>query len=165
MSGLQISGLSKRQQISYLLIVLLLLLATIAWRLFGTVVVDGESMNPTLKSGESLMVMRKYKWFPSLGVGDIIVLKPGNARTDGNAVIKRIVFIQNKTGTATWPASIKTKFGTFAATELFPVDNQNCDLNRPNGIYVMGDNLDQSEDSRDYGPVTASDVYGKVLGR
>ena len=76
-----------------------------------------------------------------------------------------IVFIQNKTGTPTWPASIRTKFGTFAATELFPADNENCDLNRPNGIYVMGDNLDHSEDSRDYGPVTASDVYGKVLGR
>jgi type IV secretory pathway protease TraF len=43
--------------------------------------------------------------------------------------------------------------------------NEDCDLNRPNGIYVMGDNINHSEDSRDYGPVTASDVYGKVLGR
>lgn len=165
MSGLQISGLSKRQQISYLLIVLLLLFATIAWRLFGTVVVDGESMNPTLKNGESLMVMRKYKWFPSLAVGDIIVLKPGNARTDGHAVIKRIIFMQNKTGTAAWPTSLPTKFGTFASGELFPAGNEDCDLNRPNGIYVMGDNINHSEDSRDYGPVTASDVYGKVLAR
>ena len=165
MAGLQISGLSKRQQISYLLTVLLLLIGTVAWRLFGTIVVDGESMNPTLKSGESLMVMRKYKWFPSLAVGDIIVLKPGNARTDGHAVIKRIIFMQNKTGTAAWPTSIQTKFGTFPSEELFPAGNEDCDLNRPNGIYVMGDNIDHSEDSRDYGPVTASDVYGKVLGR
>ena len=165
MSGLQISGLSKRQQTSYLLIVMLLLFGTIAWRLFGAVVVDGESMNPTLHNGQSLMVMRKYKWFPSLSVGDIIVLKPGNARTDGHAVIKRIVFMQNKSGSAPWPTSIQTKFGTFASEELFPTGNEDCDLNRPNGIYVMGDNINHSEDSRDYGPVTASDVYGKVLGR
>jgi hypothetical protein len=164
-SGLQISGLSKRQQTSYLLIVMLLLFGTIAWRLFGAVVVDGESMNPTLQNGQSLMVMRKYKWFPSLSVGDIIVLKPGNARTDGHAVIKRIVFMQNKSGSAPWPTSIQTKFGTFASEELFPTGNEDCDLNRPNGIYIMGDNIDHSEDSRDYGPVTASDVYGKVLGR
>ncbi len=165
MPKVQVTGLTKRQQLSYLLIVCLLLCGTIAWRLFGTVVVDGESMMPTLRSGESLTVMRKYKWFPDLAVGDIVVLKPDDARSDGNAVIKRIVFIQNKTGTAAWPDTIKTKFGTFSASDLFPPDNPDCVLNRPNGIYVMGDNLDHSEDSRDYGPVTVSDVYGKVLGR
>lgn len=160
----QASGLTKRQQLSYLFIVFLLLCGTIAWRLFGTVVVDGDSMMPTLRSGESLTVMRKYKWFPDLAVGDIIVLKPDDARSDGNAVIKRIVFIQNKTGTASWPDTLMTKFGRFAAADLFPPGNPDCDLNRPNGIYVMGDNVDHSEDSRDYGPVTVSDVYGKVLG-
>ncbi len=165
MLKVQISGLTKSQQISYLFIVILLLAGTIAWRLFGTVVVDGESMMPTLRSGESLTVMRKFKWFPVLRVGDIVVLKPDDARSDGNAVIKRIVFIQNKNGTAVWPDTLKTKFGTFASTDLFPPDNPNCVLNRPNGIYVMGDNLEHSEDSRDYGAVTVSDVYGKVLGR
>ena len=159
------SGLTRRQQFSYLFFVLLLLCGTIAWRLFGTVIVDGESMMPTLRSGESLMVMRKYKWFPVLNVGDIVVLKPDEARSEGNAVIKRIVFIQNETGTARWPDKIATKFGVFASTDLFPSSNPECRLDRPNGIYVLGDNLEQSEDSRDYGPVTASDVYGKVLGR
>jgi hypothetical protein len=109
--------------------------------------------------------MRKYKWFPVLNVGDIVVLKPDEARSEGNAVIKRIVFIQNAAGTARWPDKIATKFGTFAATDLFAPNNPECRLDRPNGIYVLGDNLEQSEDSRDYGPVTASDVYGKVLGR
>lgn len=165
MPKVQFSGLTKRQQLSYLFIVVLLLCGTIAWRLFGTVVVDGESMMPTLRSGESLTVMRKYKWFPDLAVGDIVVLKPDDSRSDGNAVIKRIVFMQNKTGTAVWPETIKTKFGIYASSDLFPPDNPSCDLNRPSGIYVMGDNLEHSEDSRDYGPVTVSDVYGKVLGR
>lgn len=165
MPKLSVSGLSKRQQVSYLAIVILLLLGTVAWRLFGTVVVDGESMMPTLRSGESLIVMHKYKWFPSLNVGDIVVLKPDESRSEGNAVIKRIVFMQNETGTATWPETITTKFGTFATADLFPANDPNCNLNRPKGIYVMGDNLEHSEDSRDYGPVTASDVYGKVLGR
>lgn len=165
MPKVQLSGLSKRQQITYLVTVLLLLCGTVAWRLFGTVIVDGESMMPTLRSGESLFVMHKYKWFPTLSVGDIVVLKPDEARSEGNAVIKRIVFLQNKSGTALWPETIRTKFGTFASSDLFPPNNPDCGLNRPNGIYVLGDNVEHSEDSRDYGPVTASDVYGKVLGR
>ena len=163
MSNAKPPGLTKGRQIFYLIVTFILLIATIAWRLVGTVVVEGVSMSPTLKDGQKLTLLHSYKMFPAINVGDIIVIKPSQDRTDGHAVIKRVVFIQNEDGSRPWPPVLVLPSGTQATGVLFPPQSLDCPINKPRGIYVLGDNLLQSQDSREYGPILPSDIYGKVM--
>ncbi len=142
----------------------LLVLALLAVWNFERAVVTGISMYPTFHDGENLLV---WKQVPrsSLKIGDVIVVR----HPDGSEIIKRIVFIQNDTGTAVHPATVWTPRGRFSFDRFFSgyfleVKHGALPPSPPeNTIYVMGDNFDHSEDSRMFGPVSPAQVIGKVL--
>ncbi len=140
------------------------LVAVLAYFNLKRVVVSGISMQPTFKSGQSVLVWTSVPR-DSLKIGDVIVLDA----QDGHDLIKRIVFIQNNEGTAPLPETVWTPGGPQPFRDLFtsyydttmrqgavpPANDQR--------LLVMGDNYEQSEDSRDFGPIAPSQIIGKVI--
>lgn len=145
-------------------LILLPILATVAlvFFSFGRAAVVGQSMFPTLKSGQRLILLKAWRLFSPLKVGDIVVIGPreGKAARD-QEVVKRIIFIQDATGALPWPERITTPTGTYSPALLFR--DSSVKLNVPKGIYVLGDNINNSTDSRDFGAVYESEILGKVI--
>jgi signal peptidase I len=129
--------------------------------------VQGVSMESTLHNGERYLVNRLTLIFRAPRRGDLVVIRD---RLDDNLSVKRIaasagerihlhdgrVFLDDRMldepylnpGTRTWPVV----FG--AAPIVIPKDH----------YFVMGDNRNNSEDSRTYGALHRSQILG-VLSR
>jgi signal peptidase I len=129
----------------------------------GRVVVQGISMEPTLKSGDSLFFLKSYETFSPLKAGDIVVLQKIVGKLQGEDLIKRVVFIQNAKGNAPWPQALTVAGQEIPTETLFPTQSKWRTQNYPYAIFVVGDNLQRSIDSREIGPMYALDVLGKVI--
>lgn len=127
-------------------------------------VVDGPSMQPTLQSGERLIVNKFIYRFGEPARGDVVVFKyPSDPSRD---FIKRVIAIPGDT--------IEIKDGrVFVNGQLL---NEQYILERTRGsyplstvpegrIFAMGDNRNNSEDSRfkDVGFVPYELVKGKAM--
>ena len=143
---------------------LLLVVALVAFFNVKRVVVNGVSMQPTFKNDQSVLVWTSVPR-TSLREGDIIVFHS----PDGDEFIKRIVFIQNRLGSAQPPEQVWTTDGDQPfpfVFEYFYRNGKHAPLDRPTGdrrIWVLGDNYNHSEDSRDFGPIAPQSVLGKVI--
>ena len=85
---------------------------------------EGQSMNPTLRDGEVVLVDREAE----VEVGDIVVAR--DPVEQNGEVVKRVARI-----------------------------------NERGHYFLVGDNLDDSIDSRHYGAVTSEYIKGKVVAR
>lgn len=133
--------------------------------------VQGNSMVPTFRSGDYLITEKLSYRFNNPKKGDIIVLK--NPRDESQDFIKRIigvpgdtiriaenvVYLNNEPLKEDYlPPGTITRPGAFL-TENFTVkvaDNQ---------YFVFGDNREHSSDSRDWGPLTKTEIVGKAFYR
>lgn len=88
------------------------------------IAIEGDSMHPTLKSGDRVLVAKNS----TIGVGDIVVTH--HPFKTSVKIVKRV-------------SSIET-------------DGK---------ISVIGDNPNESSDSRGFGSINRSDVIGKVVAR
>ncbi|HNY28517.1 MAG TPA: signal peptidase I [Candidatus Sumerlaeota bacterium] len=124
--------------------------------------VNSESMYPTINTGDCLLVDTRQPFAPK--VGDIVAVK--NPEDPVSWLCKRIVAVPNDQ-----VRFIKCRFyrnGRLQSTTVFlPGDkmdefgNLNLQLDYDE-YFVMGDNQADSHDSRDFGPVHASDLIGRV---
>lgn len=116
---------------------------------FHTVIVDGQSMMPTLNPNEKVVVSKAYWLVGPIHDKDIVVIKDPTA--DGY-IIKRVFRMAGeRVPVDKWPDSQKLEDGEYTV---------------PDGdIFVLGDNIRESEDSRKFGPVSLSTVIGKVVVR
>jgi signal peptidase I len=146
--------------------VLAMLLTTVVFAYFNVerVIVRGVSMQPTFLNGQNVFVWTRVPK-SSLKVGDVIVLHSD----DNSDLIKRIVFIQNASGTEHPPDTVWTPLGPQKFSDLFADYNYQVSrgqLPKPDmhhTIYVMGDNFRRSEDSRVFGPIDPRKIIGKVF--
>lgn len=151
--------------------------------------VDGVSMQPTLQSGELILVDKiSYRFnngYPSRG--DIIVFHaPKSTGQEGKDFIKRViglpgdkitiktvdktihVFVDGKmlsepyiNGPMT-DGSLPTAGCTISTVPT--AKTQSCSTTvPPNDIFVMGDNRNDSYDSRAWGPLNHSAIIGRAL--
>ncbi len=135
-------------------------------------VVDGDSMRPTLASGEQVLAVRpRYGW-NQLRRGDIVVLRypAGNSRN----YIKRIIGLPNEDlrlegglvyldGVLLEERYIDVPVSReFAATR--PDQNREW-WTDPGEYFVLGDNRQDSQDSRRFGPVDRKLILGRVWFR
>lgn len=142
---------------SYLIVAVVLLAAAAAvgwlrWRL-RIVIVFGDSMRPTLADGDRLLVRRTR--LSRVRTGDIVVIQhpwrleaivaPG---TGSRWLIKRAIATPGDPVPASVAATLSVQPGS-------PV--------RDGALIAVGDNQDASFDSREFGYVTASDLYGVVM--
>jgi signal peptidase I len=115
--------------------------------------VDGDSMLPSYKNNDIVFVNTTDK---NIAVGDVIVFKYGEFR-----LIKRVAAIYGDKISVTDDTFYKNGIYIGKATDKKPVDTEYT-LGE-NEFFVIGDNIDNSRDSRSFGCVDKNNVIGKVL--
>jgi len=152
--------MSTVQKIVRIVLLVVLFAVIVGFYSVKRVIVHGISMEPSFHSGQTVFVWSSVP-IASLKVGDVIVLDSN----DGDDLIKRIVFIQNQQHTEHPPLLVWTPDGHKSFADLF--DNYVAlDSTKPGEdrrIWVMGDNYEHSEDSRDFGPIAPKQILGKVI--
>ena len=152
------------RRIEWIFLSFFLVVALGVWVNIQRVVVHGRSMEPTLHDGDALVA---WKTAPrgKLRAGDVIVFRDA----DGSELIKRIVYIQNAQGKAMPPDYVQIPGSVRPWKKLFHDYNADVKAGRTlkpgpdNTIWVMGDNTDNSEDSRVFGPIRPDQIIGEVF--
>jgi signal peptidase I len=135
-----------RQQIRLLILLTIFGIMALMFVInFQMAVVRGKSMEPTFHENDRLLITRAYWLFGDIQKGDVVVFQK-----EGDLLIKRVIALQGET----------------IPPEYAPVRPVLLTEDRrvpPGYVYVVGDNLAQSEDSRYFGPLSMNWVIGKVV--
>jgi signal peptidase I len=134
--------------------------------------VEGTSMLPRLHDGERIFVNKliyydEFRWAPKVDRGDIVVFWfPDDP---SKSYIKRVIGLPGET-VEVREGQVRINGSLLAETYLDPKSNlsprsQAPVYVKPNYYFVMGDNRDNSSDSRSWGLVPKKYIYGKALLR
>lgn len=127
---------------------------------YKLVVVVGPSMEPTYKSGQLLISKKSSKY----SVGDVAVIK-----TEEGLIIKRIIFVEGQiyyNRLNNQKKEIELIYGPVLYDQLmrehkeYPIYSIKIPKNQ---YYVLGDNWNNSEDSRTFGTITKDQILYKVI--
>lgn len=125
----------------------------------GRATVKGDSMEPTLKNGQTVLLQKTNK---NIKQYDIVFAHSKELETD---IVKRVIAVEGDkvelrgtdiyvNGKATKTSFCKANTNAVYAKEIVV----------PKGyVYVVGDNRDNSTDSRKLGSIKLDDVFGKAL--
>lgn len=113
---------------------------------FKTVVVTGNSMEPTYTDKERLLVSKAYWLVGAIRQKDVIVFR----NPTGEEVIKRVYGLPGDT------------IDFFNTPEEWNISSGDYVV-PPGKYYVIGDNREISEDSRKIGPIERGQILGKVI--
>lgn len=127
----------------------------------------GDSMNPVLKNGDTVLVNRIIYDASSPKRGDVIVFKP-NGNENMHSYIKRIIglpgeTVQIKDGIIYIDGEIlEEEYETSAIVDAGLAEEEI--VLEGDEFFVLGDNRESSEDSRmpDVGNVKRSEIEGKA---
>lgn len=170
----------RRSSVWFYGILIVIVIAALCFRMywtntFGGVYVDGESMSPTLHTGDELLM----KYGSDAERGDVIVVDVRKYHIAGTQfLIKRLIAVE---GDAVYCENSRI-YIRYAGTEEFVLyddphgnyaGNLHCDFELyevgENEIFFLGDNRTNSKDSRYReglshldGLYTADDIYGVV---
>ena len=125
--------------------------------------VDGHSMEPTLHDGQYLMVNKLAYRFGDPQRGDIVVFR--SPQDDGKALIKRVI---GAPGDAVEIVDGNVLINGVALVEPYLAESAPRSGNwgpwqLAVGEYLaLGDNRNNSNDSRSFGPVSGSTIIGRA---
>lgn len=119
---------------------------------FKVIKVSGDSMNPTLSDGQ-IVILKKH--CDSYKMNDIVVF---SCRDE--LCVKRIIGLPSEnvylTNGEVYVNDVLIKPYYYGGeSTLYELDQDD--------YFVVGDNFNNSVDSRDYGPINSSDIIGKVI--
>jgi signal peptidase I len=154
------------------LIFALMIAALVVVFVVQPVKVEGTSMLPRLHDGERIFVNKliyydDYRWAPKVDRGDIVVFWfPDDP---SKSYIKRVIGLPGET-VEVREGVVRVNGRELEESYLDPHlnlshRNQSAIYVRPNYYFVMGDNRDNSSDSRIWGLVPKKYIYGKALFR
>ncbi|MDX2064480.1 MAG: signal peptidase I [Fimbriimonadaceae bacterium] len=121
---------------------------------YRTVVVAGDSMAPTFQDGQWVLMDKRDR--DQVSRGDVVVLK-----ANGERFIKRVAYVEGEQYFQWWDGRelIDMPYGMPARKRTHNIRVRTV----PEGyVYVLGDNVAHSEDSRDFGPVPVASIVGVV---
>jgi signal peptidase I len=127
-------------------------------------VVQGESMEPTLQNGEHLLVNKLIYDFQSPKPGQIVVFQP--PLPTSRDFIKRVIAVAGQT--VAMSDGIVTIDGVPQPESFLPPSYRGAANFPPTlvpkgDIFVLGDNRNNSEDSRYFGPVPIKNIRGQAI--
>jgi len=135
--------------------------------LFQKVVVDGDSMKPTLRNDQAFMLNRVELLFRKPQWGDIVVIRDPE---DGGLSVKRVVAVENQSvelaGGKVFVNGLKLPEayllpGTLTFSyRVYDHERFQCGEGQ---YFLLGDNRGESADSRVYGPVPRQNILGVVV--
>ncbi|GMU78570.1 MAG: putative signal peptidase I [Acidimicrobiia bacterium] len=138
--------------------------------LFQAFYIPSESMVPTLKVGDRVLVNKLSYDLHDVNRGDIVVFKaPPEARSDGiEDLVKRVIGLPGDTVEAREDGHVYVNGRRLR--EPYLVDGMRTTNLEPTKVpaghmFVMGDNRVASKDSRVFGPVKESAIVGRVFVR
>ena len=133
------------------------------------VVVSGPSMKNTLYDGDWLVVLNNM-FYREPKAGDIVVASK-DAFENGNPIIKRVIATEGQVVDIDFPAGIVYVDGV-ALDEPYTLTPTNLSEGVPfpvvvseGSLFVMGDNRNESKDSRSYeiGLVDKREILGRAI--
>ncbi len=129
-------------------------------------VVDGESMHPTFKNLDYLIIDEFIYHFRAPARGDVIVFR--YPRDPSIFYIKRVIGLPNETVSIhRGVVSITTAKGEHLSLTEPHIVNEDATYTKSVSLhsgeyFVMGDNRPNSSDSRVWGPLPAKNVIGRA---
>lgn len=123
--------------------------------------VDGSSMQPTLQSGEFVIVNKLSYMLGKPRIGDVIVFHP--PRNPDQEYIKRVIGLPGDQ-VSVQEGAVYVNGRALAEDYIAAPPNYEKDLVVPEGeLFVLGDNRNNSSDSHEWGTVPVEYVVGKAL--
>ena len=154
------------------LVFALMLAALVVVFIVQPVKVEGTSMLPRLHDGERIFVNKliyydEYRWAPKIERGDIVVFWFPN--DPSKSYIKRVIGLPGET-VEVREGTVLINGAILEEKYLDPKENNSTAILaavqvKLNYYFVMGDNRDNSSDSRIWGLVPKKYIYGKALFR
>lgn len=123
--------------------------------------VDGFSMRPTLEDGEFVLVNKMSYRFGAVQRGDIIVFHfPLNPKEE---LIKRVIGLPgDRVSVQNHQVYINGQMLNEPYIAQAPIYSGEWTV-LDGQLFVMGDNRNNSNDSKDWGPLPAENVVGKAI--
>lgn len=135
---------------------------------FSFAIVNGQSMFPTLETQNRLLIARLPYVYENVDKGDLIIFNPPNTDNKKEMFIKRVVANENDhffiKDDIIYINGKKQDEEYICYEEYLPRDYKYLEGTVPkNMVFVMGDNRNDSNDSRMFGFVSKDNIKGKVL--
>lgn len=138
-------------------------------------------MLPTLSViGDSVLISKRYRRGRGVKVGDVVEIRHPVPEYPRHGAVKRVIGLGGdfvvRSSPPGWPAKEGEERMIQVSYSLAPLDDYHISkliigpwggvIQIPEGhCWVEGDNLPDSRDSREYGPVPLALVRGKVLAK
>ena len=146
------------------LIISLAISAFIIIFLYQPVKVEGTSMMPSLEDQERIFVNKFVYRLEPIERGDIVVFR--YPRDPSKSYIKRVIAMAGdhiRIDEGQVYVNGKALDEPYVPAEYADTRSYPPQVVPPNSYFVLGDHRSMSNDSRDFGPVNQSFIYGKAV--
>ena len=128
--------------------------------LIPRILVDGKSMEPSFQHNDRVIVNALAFRLGDLDRGDVVVFE----REDGRDYIKRVIGLPGDTIEILGGQVYLNGLMISEPYIMVPIImDKTAETIPPNTVFVMGDNRNDSSDSRVWGPVSVDNLTGKAV--